>query len=136
MLLKWTAVAGMLAQGSNVDSGQYAGDAVSDGSAGSSAQVQLDSTVNELYYRARFKVINRGANSVGLLRFRTATNGALASAFIASTGKLGYRNDTTATSVTSALSVTPNVWQPARSRSGGLSRRVTVDCFLALPMPS
>jgi fibronectin type 3 domain-containing protein len=110
MLLKWTTVGGMLAQMSNVDSGQWAAEASSNGTAGSSAQVQLDSTINELYYRARFKVISQGPNSVGLLRFRTATNGALASAFISSTGKLGYRNDTTATSVTSGLTVTPNVW--------------------------
>ena len=34
----------------------------------------------------------------------------LASAFISSTGKLGYRNDTTSTTVTSPLTVTPNVW--------------------------
>jgi fibronectin type 3 domain-containing protein len=110
MLLKWTAVSGLLAQMANVDSGQWAAEAASNGSAGSSAQVTLDSTVNELYYRARFKVLSQGANSVSLLRFRTATNGSLASAFVSSVGKLGYRNDTAGTSTTSTLSVAPGVW--------------------------
>ena len=110
MLLKWTAVSGLLAQMANVDSGQWAAEAASNGSAGSSAQVTLDSTVNELYYRARFKVLSQGANSVSLLRFRTASNGSLASAFVSSAGKLGYRNDTAGTSTTSTLSVAPGVW--------------------------
>jgi fibronectin type 3 domain-containing protein len=110
MLLKWTTVSGLVTQMANVDGGQWAAEAASNGSAGASAQVQLDSTVNELYYRARFKVLSQGANSVSLLRFRTATNGSLASAFVSSTGKLGYRNDTTGASTTSTLGVAPNVW--------------------------
>ena len=95
----------------NVDSGQWAAEAASNGSAGSSAQVTLDSTVNELYYRARFKVLSQGANSVSLLRFRTATNGSLASAFVSSVGKLGYRNDTAGTSTY------PSGFRPARKNS-------------------
>jgi fibronectin type 3 domain-containing protein len=110
MLLKWTAVSGLVAQMANVDSGQWAAEATSNGSAGASAQVTLDSTVNELYYRARFKVLNQGANSISLLRFRTATNGSLASAFVSSAGKLGYRNDTAGTSTTSTLSVATGIW--------------------------
>ena len=110
MLLKWTAVSGLVAQMANVDRGQWAAEATSNGSAGASAQVTLDSTVNELYYRTRFKVLNQGVNSVSLLRFRTAANGSLASAFVSSAGKLGYRNDTTGTTATSTLTVAPGVW--------------------------
>ena len=109
-LTKWTTVSGLATQMSNVDGGSWAAEATSNGTSGSSAQVMLDSTVNELYYRARVKLLSQGPNSVSLLRFRTATNGALASAFISSTGKLGYRNDTTSTSATSSLTVTPGIW--------------------------
>jgi fibronectin type 3 domain-containing protein len=109
-LSKWTTVAGLLAQMGTVDGGSWAAQATSDGTSGSSAQVQLDSTLNELYYRVRFKLLSHGPNSVSLLRFRTATNGAIASAFVASTGKLGYRNDTTGTTTMSSLTVTPGVW--------------------------
>jgi fibronectin type 3 domain-containing protein len=109
-LIKWSPVNGLGVQMNNVDGGSWAAEAASDGTVGSSAQVQLDSTVNELYYRARFKVLSQGANSVSLIRMRTATNGALASAFISSTGKLGYRNDTASATTTSSLNVTPGVW--------------------------
>ena len=60
----------------------------------------------ELYYRARFDVLGRGANSVSLLRLRDTANGAIASAFISSTGKLGLRNDVTALTTTSTAAVT------------------------------
>ena len=109
-LSKWTTVAGLMAQMSSVDTGSWAAEATSNGTAGSSAQVQLDSSVNEIYYRARVKLLSQGPNSVGLLRLRTASNGALASAFVSSTGKLGYRNDTSSTTTTSSLTVTPSVW--------------------------
>jgi chitodextrinase len=108
-LLKWTTVAGLMAQMTNVDGGQWAAEAASNGTAGASAQTQLDSTVNELYYRARFRVLSQGTN-VSLLRVRTAANGALASAFVSSTGKIGYRNDTTSTATTSSLGVAFGVW--------------------------
>jgi len=107
---KWTSVSGLGAQQAVVDGGQWAARATSNGAAGASAQVQLDSTVDELYYRARVKVVGQGANSVSLLRFRSAANGALASAFVSSNGKLGYRNDTDGTFVTSNLSVSSNTW--------------------------
>jgi fibronectin type 3 domain-containing protein len=109
-LSKWTTINGLGVQMATVDGGNWAAEAMSNGTAGSSAQTQLDSTVNELYYRARFKLLSQGANSVSLLRMRTVTNGALASAFISSTGKLGYRNDTTSSSTTSSLTVTPGIW--------------------------
>jgi len=109
-LTKWTSVSGLNVQMSTVDGGSWAAEAASNGTAGASAQVQLDSTVNEIYYRARIKLVSQGPNSVSLLRLRTATNGALASAFISSTGKLGYRNDTTSATTTSTLTVTPGVW--------------------------
>ena len=93
-----------------MDGGQWSARATSDGTAGSSAQVQLDSTVTDLYYRARVMRISQGANSVSLMRLRTASNGAIASAFLASTGKLAYRNDTAGTSTTSTQTVSAGLW--------------------------
>jgi chitodextrinase len=109
-LSAWTGVSGLLVQQAVVDGGQWAAEAASDGTSGSSAQVQLDSTVPELYYRARFRVASQGTNSVGLLRFRTAQNAALASAFVSSIGVLAYRNDTTAAVTASGQTVTTGVW--------------------------
>jgi fibronectin type 3 domain-containing protein len=109
-LSAWTSVSGLNAQQQLVDAGLWAARATSNGTAGSSAQVTLDAARADLYYRTRFHVVGQGANSVSLLRFRTAANGALSSAFIASTGKLSYRNDTSGATVASAVTVTQNAW--------------------------
>jgi fibronectin type 3 domain-containing protein len=109
-LFNWTTVSGLTVQQEVVDGGFWAARAASTGATGASASKQLDATVNELYYRARFRIVGQGANSVSLLRFRTAANAALASAFVSSAGKLGYRNDTSSTATTSSQAVSPNVW--------------------------
>ncbi len=109
-LSRWTTSSGVAVQSAVVDGGAFAARATSDGTAGASAVASLDATIPELYFRARFQVVSRGANSVGLVRVRSAANGALASAFVSSTGKLGLRNDVTGLSTTSAVSVTSGVW--------------------------
>jgi parallel beta-helix repeat protein len=112
-LSKWTSVSGLTAQQDVVDRGQWAARATSDGTAGASAQVRLDATVSELYYRVRFKRISQGStNSVSLARVRTAANDAVASAFINSTGSLSYRNDTVlgGNVVTSQTKVSSGIW--------------------------
>jgi fibronectin type 3 domain-containing protein len=109
-LSAWTTVNGLNVQQQLVDAGQWAARATSNGSAGSSAQVTLDAARGDLYYRTRFHVVAQGANSVSLLRFRTAANGALSSVFISSTGKLSYRNDISAATVASPATVTQNTW--------------------------
>jgi YD repeat-containing protein len=109
-LSRWTVNAGLAPESSLIDTGSFAARATSDGTAGASASQTLDATVPELYYRARFQVVSRGATSVSLVRLRTATNGAIASAFIASTGRIGVRNDVTGLTSTSSLAVTSGVW--------------------------
>jgi parallel beta-helix repeat protein len=109
-LSRWTTVAGLTLQQAIVDRGQWAAQAASDGSAGSSAQVRLGSSIGELYYRARFRISSQGTNSLSLLRFRTAQNAALASAFVTSLGKLAYRNDANSTFTVSTQQVSQGIW--------------------------
>ena len=109
-LSRWTTVSGLTVSQQQVDSGTWAARATSDGTAGASAQVTLDSGVDDGYYRVRFNQLARGANNVNLLRLRNATNGAMVTAFISSTGKLGYRNDLSGLSTTSATTVTGTTW--------------------------
>ena len=109
-LSRWTTVSGLTVSQQQVDSGTWAARATSDGTAGASAQVTLDSGVDDGYYRVRFNQLARGANNVNLLRLRNATNGAMVTAFISSTGKLGYRNDLSGLSTTSATTVTGTAW--------------------------
>jgi chitodextrinase len=61
------------------------------------ASKTLNSTLSDLYYSLRFKVISKGANSAYLQRFRTSANGAVLGIFVSSTNRLSYRNDTTKT---------------------------------------
>jgi chitodextrinase len=115
-LSKWTTVNGLTVQQAVVDAGNWAARAVSDGTAGASAEAQLSTTVGELYYRTRFRIASQGANSISLLRFRSGASAALASAFVSSTGKLGYRNDTNAGVTTSGQTVAPLIWHELQMR--------------------
>jgi len=109
-LSRWTSVSGLTVGQALVDSGLWAARAASDGSAGASASATLDAGVTDLYYRLRFQKTSQGATSVNLARLRTSTNGAIATAFVSSVGRLGYRNDLTGISTTSTTPVTPGAW--------------------------
>ena len=109
-LSKWATVAGLTTTQAVVDSGSWAARASAVGVSGSSAQTVLDRSVDDLYYRTRFRIESQGANNVGLLRLRTAASGALASVFVSSLGKVGFRNDVTAASTTSTQAVSSGTW--------------------------
>ena len=115
-LSAWTAAAGLTVQQQLGGGGSWAARATSDGTAGSSAQVTLDSTRSDVYYSARFSIASQGPNSASLLRFRTAANGAVSSVFLASTGRLTYRNDTTGGTVATSAIVTRNTWHDLEAR--------------------
>jgi fibronectin type 3 domain-containing protein len=108
-LVKWSP-AGLTTTQDFVDTGSWAARARDLGGSGSSAQTVLDRNVDDLYYRTRFRIESQGANPVGLMRLRTAANGALASAFVSSVGKVGFRNDVTAASTTSTQTVSSGTW--------------------------
>ena len=124
-LSKWTTVSGVVAQQAIVHSGQWSARASSTGTTGSSARVQLDASVRELTYRARFRIEAQGSRSVTLVRFLTAQGGALSSAYLTSTGKLGYRNDTNGSTRSGANTITRQTWHLLQMRllaSGGSSQ--------------
>ena len=109
-LSKWATNAGLTTTQDVVDTGSWAARARDLGGTGSSAQALLDRSVDDLYYRTRFRIESQGANPIGLLRLRTAANGALASAFVSSVGKVGFRNDVTAVITTSTQTVSSGTW--------------------------
>ena len=124
----WTATAGLAVQQQLVGEGSWSARATSDGTTGSSAQVTLDSTRSDVYYHAEFSVAAQGATSASLLRFRTAANGALSSVFLAGTGRLTYRNDTTAATVASNQIVSHDTWHDLQVHAlvNGASSQVEV----------
>ena len=107
-LSKWTNVTQLAAQQQEVFSGSWAARGTSAGSA-TWAYKQLSPTQMDLYYRIRFKVMNT-ASTVNLLKFRTSNGTSLLGAYVTAAGRLGYRNDWSATSTTSTTLVSTGVW--------------------------
>src|ERR671930_2390943 len=109
-LSKWTSVNGLVVQQAEVYGGSWAARATSTGSP-MYAYAQLASSYSNLYYRVRFKILSQGANTVTLLRFRTASNGPLASVFVGSSGNVGYKNDLANTTTTGTTRATLGTWR-------------------------
>jgi len=107
---RWTTSTGMTVQTQVVNDGSYAAEAAAAG-APAYAYKQLSQTWSSLYYSTRFDVRSQGSsNSAYLLRFRTATKGAIAALFVSSGGKLGLRNDATGVTTTSSTVVSRGAW--------------------------
>jgi Bacterial Ig-like domain/Bacterial Ig domain/Calcineurin-like phosphoesterase len=110
-LSAWTSVTNLAVTSQEHYSGAYAARGTSTGTTANFANKDLGPTQSNIYFATTFKVLSLGATSAYLQRFRTSTNGAIAGIFISgTTGKLGYRNDVTASSTTNGPIVTPNVW--------------------------
>src|SRR5215213_8183604 len=110
-LSQWTNGQGLIVQNQQVASGNYAAQGTS--AAGNATYVRKALLVpqTDLYYRIRFKVISQAANTVNLLKFRTAANASMVSLSVNNLGKLSYRNDVAGLSVNSPIAVNKGVWQ-------------------------
>ena len=107
----WTIVQGLTVQNQQVASGTCAARGTTSGGGATYARKQLSTTQGDLYYRIRFKILSRGANTVNLMKFRTATDTSIASISVSNAGYLAYRNDVVGSSVNSALAVSGGSWQ-------------------------
>jgi chitodextrinase len=107
-LLGWTATS-TTAEQTQVYAGAWAAEATSSGSP-ADAWLPLSAPQPELYARVRFELLRQGGNSVTLIRVRTATGTAIASAFVSSSGKLGTRSDISSTTTTSTTAVSAGTW--------------------------
>jgi hypothetical protein len=110
-LSQWTTVNGLLVQSQEVASGSFAARGTSAAGAAAFARKQLSTTQTDLYYRIRFKVLSQAANTVNVMKFRSAADGAILSVSINNLGKLSYRNDVSGGSVNSNVAVSPGSWQ-------------------------
>jgi hypothetical protein len=105
----WTSSTGMTVQSQVVNDGNYSAEGIA-ASSPAYAYKQLAPTRTSLYYSTRFDILSQGSTSAYLLRFRTATKGAIAALYVSSSGKLGLRNDVTGVSTTSSTAVSRNSW--------------------------
>jgi chitodextrinase len=95
-LSQWTASSGMAVQQQEVYAGSWAARATSSGSA-AYAYKSLAVPTAELYYDGRVRALSQGASAnASLVRFRTASGGAIMSIFRRSDNKLATLNELTA----------------------------------------
>jgi hypothetical protein len=110
-LSQWTKVQGLVAQSQEAATGSYAARGTSAAGGATYARKLLSAAQSELYYRIRFKVVSQSANTVNVLKFRTATDASILSVSINNLGRLSYRNDVMGTSVNSTVAVSTGSWQ-------------------------
>jgi hypothetical protein len=110
-LSQWTSGQGLVVQNQQVANGSFAARGTSIAGGATYARKLLSASQTDLYYHILFKVISQGANTVNLMKFRTAADTAILSVSINNLGNLSYRNDLAATSVNSLVAVSPGSWQ-------------------------
>jgi plastocyanin/chitodextrinase len=112
-LSRWTSSGGLVVQTQEVHQGAEAARATTSGAA-AFASKQLPSTVSELYYKTSFELLSQ-ATTATLIRFEGASGLTLVSLYVNASGRLGYRNERTATNVNSAAAVSPG-WHDLQAR--------------------
>lgn len=124
---QWITSTGMSVQTQVVNDGSYAAEAAASGSP-AYAYAQLSQTWPALYYSTRFYIASQGANSVYLIRYRTASKTAIAAVSLTSTRKLALRNDLTGVTTTSAVTVSTGTWHSVEMYASvnGSSSQVSV----------
>jgi acid phosphatase type 7 len=110
-LSNWTTVSGLAVQNQQVATGAFAARETGVSLGGATyARKTLSAAQTDLYYSLKFKVISQGANTVTLLKFRTAADASLVGVSLNSSGRLIYLNDVTSTSTSSTLTPAQGVW--------------------------
>ena len=111
-LSNWTTVVGLQAKQGDVSSGSYAAEGTAPtGTEAAYAWRTLPAPLTGVSYSIHFKLISKSGSSLYLERFRSGpTAVSLLGVYVSNTGKLGLRNDVTATSTGSATAVTLGVW--------------------------
>ena len=112
-LSKWI-VTGLTINQQEVFQGLYAARQTST-SAATWGYKQFGTAQNQLFYRARFKILSMASN-VYILKFRTSTGTSLMGVYISRTGKLAVRNDAASTTTTSTTNVTTGTWHDLEAR--------------------
>jgi acid phosphatase type 7 len=129
-LSAWTAVSGLTVQQQEVYAGAWAARGTTSGP-GVYASRTLASAQLELYYRIRLKRIGLGGtSSVNFMKFRTAAGAAIAELYLTPAGVLGYRNDVTAVSTNSQVTVSAGVWHEAQMHVRVNGTASTVEVWL------
>jgi arylsulfatase A-like enzyme len=115
-LSRWSSSSGLVVQGQEVFSPSWAARGTASGEA-TFARKALGTTLREVFYRLRFKLIQQGPNRVGLQRLLEPDGDPILTVNVSTAGKLGYTADATGTSITSGFVVTKRVWHKLQVRA-------------------
>ena len=108
-LEKWTTVSGLVVDRSLVHSGSVAARATSTSGTPRYAYKQLTEDRADVYYRIWFQIVRPG-DTVNLLKLRTATGKALAAVYASAQGRLGLKNEVTATTIATGGTLRTGTW--------------------------
>jgi hypothetical protein len=108
---RWTTNSAITIQQGDVANGLWAAEAEStSGTTMAYARKTLSCAQSAVYYQVTFKIVNKDANSLNLIKFR-ASSGSIGGVYVSSTNKLGYRSDAGSFSVTSkTVTVSTGEW--------------------------
>jgi len=101
----------MVVQNQQVKTGSFAARGTTAGGGGTYVRKLLSATQTDLYYQISFKVISQAANTVNVMKFRTAADGPILSVSVNNLGQLSYHNDVAGTSVNTTVVVSQGAWQ-------------------------
>ena len=108
-LTGWDKIKGLGVTSSAHYAGTYGAEAASTGAA-TYARRPIPDNGGDVYLQFRVKVVSQANNTVYLARFRTDADASILGIYITGAGKLGYRSDAAAQSVTSQITVSAGSW--------------------------
>lgn len=115
---QWSTVVGMTVTTDQPHTGTYAAEAISSGGSSSYAVGSLVSPASDLEIELWFQIVSKGGNAVTITRWRTSTGRGIGNIYVATNNRLTFRNEVTATTLTTPITVSLNSWHK-------LSMRVT-----------
>jgi arylsulfatase A-like enzyme len=115
-LSRWSSSSGLVVQRQEVFSPSWAARGTASGEA-TFARKTLGTTLREVYYRLRFKLIQQGPNHVAIQRLLQPDGDPILTVTVSTAGKLGYMADATGTSITSDSVVTKGIWHELQVRA-------------------
>ncbi len=108
-LSKWSRVKGLVVQQQIVMLGSFAARGTST-SAATYARATLPAPQNDVYFRTYVYIASQSANTVYIMRCRTAQDKSILGVYVNGSGRLGYRNDVAGLSTTTTIAVSKNAW--------------------------
>ncbi|GIW03626.1 MAG: hypothetical protein KatS3mg059_0246 [Thermomicrobiales bacterium] len=126
-LARWSRVKGLTVQQEIVLQGAFAARGTST-QAATYARATLPAPQSDVYFRVYIYIASQSNNTVYLMRCRTANDKSILGVYVNGSGRLGYRNDVSGLSTTTATVVARNAWHEVvlHAKVNGTSGQVEI----------